>query len=96
MHLFIFRPADAAFRGDAYLQITHGISKYGDVLCLEDINLEFQPGQLIAVVGPVGAGKSCLLHLIMGELPLFSGRLNVRGVVSYASQEAWLFVGMIK
>ncbi|CAH1104174.1 unnamed protein product [Psylliodes chrysocephalus] len=90
------RPADAAFRGDAYLQITHGISKYGDVLCLEDINLEFQPGQLIAVVGPVGAGKSCLLHLIMGELPLFSGRLNVRGVVSYASQEAWLFVGSVR
>ncbi|CAG9860600.1 unnamed protein product [Phyllotreta striolata] len=90
------RPMQSAQRGDAYIQIIHGHSKYGDILCLEDLNLEFKPGQTVAVVGPVGAGKSCLLHLIMGELPLFSGKLNLRGVVSYASQEPWLFVGSVR
>ncbi|KAI2474040.1 Putative multidrug resistance-associated protein lethal(2)03659-like Protein [Diabrotica virgifera virgifera] len=78
------------------IHIIHGIAKYGENICLDDINLDIPSGTLVAVVGPVGAGKSCLLHLIMGELPLFSGTIGVDGVVSYASQEPWLFAGSVR
>lgn len=37
---------------------------------LDHITLELQHGQAIAVVGPVGAGKSSLLLALLGELPL--------------------------
>ncbi|XP_057667980.1 probable multidrug resistance-associated protein lethal(2)03659 isoform X2 [Diorhabda carinulata] len=80
----------------ASVHVSHGIAKYGDVVCLDDINFRLTAGTLFAIVGPVGAGKSCILQMVMGELPLYSGRIVVNGVVSYAAQEAWLFAGSVR
>lgn len=63
---------------------------------LININLEIKPGTLCCVVGNVGAGKSSLLQMILKELPLTSGSLEVSGTVSYASQEPWLFVSSVR
>ncbi|KAB0798125.1 hypothetical protein PPYR_09118 [Photinus pyralis] len=63
---------------------------------LTNITLNIAPGTLCAVVGQVGAGKSSLLNLILRELPLNSGSLEVHGRVSYASQEPWLFVSTVR
>ncbi|XP_060873079.1 ATP-binding cassette sub-family C member 4-like isoform X2 [Metopolophium dirhodum] len=64
--------------------------------CLRHINLTVSSGQLVAIIGPVGAGKSSLMQAILRELPLSEGKITVNGVVSYASQEPWLFVGSVK
>ncbi|VVC32361.1 ABC transporter type 1, transmembrane domain,ABC transporter-like,P-loop containing nucleoside triphosphate [Cinara cedri] len=58
---------------------------------LNNINLTVRPGRLVAIIGPVGAGKSSLFQAILQELPLSKGNISIRGVVSYASQESWLF-----
>ncbi|CAI6361191.1 unnamed protein product [Macrosiphum euphorbiae] len=63
---------------------------------LENINLTVRPGRLVAIIGPVGAGKSSLIQAILQELPLSEGNISVLGVVSYASQEPWLFAGSVK
>lgn len=63
---------------------------------IHDFNLKIVENELCAVVGQVGAGKSTLLQVILGELDLDSGFMNVDGVVSYAAQEAWLFEGSIR
>ncbi|KAF5273657.1 hypothetical protein FQR65_LT04657 [Abscondita terminalis] len=63
---------------------------------LANVQLEIKPGSLCAVVGQVGAGKSSLLNLILKELPLSSGTLEVYGNVSYSSQEPWLFVSTVR
>ncbi|XP_060850029.1 probable multidrug resistance-associated protein lethal(2)03659 isoform X2 [Rhopalosiphum padi] len=63
---------------------------------LENINLTVIPGRLVGVIGPVGAGKSSLLQAILQELPLSEGKITVNGVVSYASQEPWLFAGSVQ
>ncbi|PSN47504.1 hypothetical protein C0J52_02254 [Blattella germanica] len=63
---------------------------------LTNINLEVLPGQLVAVIGPVGAGKTSLMHAILKELPISSGSILVGGTISYASQEAWLFTGSVR
>lgn len=60
------------------------------------IDLHIKPGSLCCVVGNVGAGKSSLLQVILKELPLASGRIDVAGSISYASQEPWLFVSSVR
>lgn len=46
---------------------------------VEDISLEVQSGQTLAVVGPNAAGKSSLLRAVTGALPCLSGEVRVSG-----------------
>ncbi|MBR5520351.1 MAG: ABC transporter ATP-binding protein [Clostridia bacterium] len=52
---------------------------YGKNACLKQISLQFQNGELTAVVGANGSGKSTLLKLIAGELAPQNGRVCVDG-----------------
>ncbi|CAI6361980.1 unnamed protein product [Macrosiphum euphorbiae] len=63
---------------------------------LENINLTVRAGCLVAIIGPVGAGKSSLIQAILRELSLSKGSISVHGVVSYASQQPWLFAGSVQ
>src|SRR5438270_11507064 len=49
------------------------------VLALEDISLEVQPREFLALLGPSGCGKSTLLYLIGGFLPVEKGAISVNG-----------------
>ncbi|ETP52527.1 hypothetical protein F442_02504, partial [Phytophthora nicotianae P10297] len=57
---------------------------------LEGVNLEIDPGSLVMIIGTVGAGKSSLLNALLGEMTLKRGSLDLRGDVSYVSQETWI------
>jgi len=46
---------------------------------LENINLEIEPGEFVAIIGSNAAGKSALLKAIAGELPDLSGDVKVGG-----------------
>ncbi|XP_013098645.2 probable multidrug resistance-associated protein lethal(2)03659 isoform X1 [Stomoxys calcitrans] len=63
---------------------------------LDNIDFKVKPRTLVAVIGPVGSGKSSLIQAILGELPAESGFVNVSGTLSYASQEPWLFTGTVR
>ncbi|XP_058792378.1 multidrug resistance-associated protein 1 isoform X9 [Phymastichus coffea] len=57
---------------------------------LRNINLQIKPGQLVAVVGTVGSGKSSLISAMLGEMEKLSGRVNTKGSIAYVSQQAWI------
>ncbi|XP_059222915.1 probable multidrug resistance-associated protein lethal(2)03659 [Stomoxys calcitrans] len=63
---------------------------------LQNISLVIPHGTLCAIVGPVGAGKSSIFHVILDELEHQSGSVKVDGPISYASQDAWLFPTSVK
>lgn len=63
---------------------------------LKNINVDFPKGKLIGIIGPVGAGKSSFLQVLLREFPLDSGFLSVNGSVSYASQEPWVFAASVR
>ncbi|KAF5303186.1 hypothetical protein FQA39_LY10099 [Lamprigera yunnana] len=63
---------------------------------LEHINFIAERGECVALVGPVGCGKTTLLNVILKEVPLSEGSLSVKGKISYAAQQPWLFAGSIK
>ncbi|GFO41988.1 multidrug resistance-associated protein 4 [Plakobranchus ocellatus] len=63
---------------------------------LKYISLEIKKGELIAVVGVVGSGKSSLLMSLIGELPYEIGKISINGKASYCSQTNWVFSGTVR
>ncbi|CCD69453.1 ABC-type glutathione-S-conjugate transporter [Caenorhabditis elegans] len=57
---------------------------------LHDITFNIKRGQLVAIVGRVGSGKSSLLHALLGEMNKLSGSVQVNGSVAYVPQLAWI------
>src|SRR3954467_8484920 len=49
------------------------------VLALDDISLQVQPREFLALLGPSGCGKSTLLYLIGGFLPIEKGAIRIEG-----------------
>ncbi|WP_042394003.1 ATP-binding cassette domain-containing protein [Streptacidiphilus carbonis] len=57
-----------------------GVSKrHGLVQVLHEIDLDLCPGEVVAVLGPVGAGKSTLFRAINGAERIDSGSISVEG-----------------
>ncbi|CAG7836472.1 unnamed protein product, partial [Allacma fusca] len=57
---------------------------------LKNVNLNVHDGELLAVVGTVGSGKSSLLASMLGELEKKNGKVNTRGTIAYVPQQAWI------
>uniref|UniRef100_G1KCJ5 ATP binding cassette subfamily C member 2 n=1 Tax=Anolis carolinensis TaxID=28377 RepID=G1KCJ5_ANOCA len=57
---------------------------------IKDVNLEIPCGSLLAVVGPVGSGKSSLVSAMLGEMENIKGHINIQGSVAYVPQQAWI------
>jgi ABC-type transport system involved in cytochrome bd biosynthesis fused ATPase/permease subunit len=57
--------------------------------CLQNINLRVKDGQLVAIVGAVGSGKSSLLSAILGEMIKVSGKVKrkVTYIRDYGNQK---------
>ncbi|XP_052614436.1 ATP-binding cassette sub-family C member 3 isoform X1 [Peromyscus californicus insignis] len=57
---------------------------------LHSLNIQIPKGALVAVVGPVGCGKSSLVSALLGEMEKLEGTVSVKGSVAYVPQQAWI------
>ena len=86
-----------------------GFSYNPDRVVLRNVSLQAQPGQMVALAGPTGAGKSTLVNLLPAFYEPASGRIlidgqdisgisleSLRAHISVVSQEAFLFNGTIR
>ncbi len=53
---------------------------FGDFVALEDVNVSLPTGQLTALLGPSGGGKSTLLRIIAGLEKADTGTVNIEGI----------------
>ncbi|KDE07748.1 hypothetical protein MVLG_02020 [Microbotryum lychnidis-dioicae p1A1 Lamole] len=86
--------------GDELVSVVHGEfawnSKSSTESILSDINLSVKKGEVLAVVGRVGSGKSSLLSAILGEMTKIDGSVTVRGTVAYCAQQPWIMGGSVR
>jgi branched-chain amino acid transport system ATP-binding protein len=61
------------------LEISELVCCYGKVEAIKGISLSIKQGQLVALIGANGAGKSTTLRAISGLLPWASGRMTFEG-----------------
>lgn len=69
-----------------YLTIEHIEKSFphkdkGDLIVLDDINLEIEKGQFVSIVGPSGCGKSTLLYLIAGLETANKGQIKLNNEI---------------
>jgi len=62
---------------------------------IQDISMSVPRGQLVAIVGPVGSGKTSLLQGLIGEMRKTEGNIVFGGSVGYCPQSAWIQVRSI-
>ncbi len=61
------------------LEVRHITKRFPGVLALDDVSVEFLPGQVHAVVGENGAGKSTLMKIMAGAYVPDSGEILLQG-----------------
>ncbi|XP_040091302.1 multidrug resistance-associated protein 4-like, partial [Oryx dammah] len=88
-------PSDGKMIVDVQVS-TASWEKASETPTLQGLSFSVRPGELLAVVGPVGAGKSSLLCTVLGELPPSQGKVSVHGRIAYVSQQPWVFPGTVK
>jgi len=100
--------AHFAPRGDvAFKHVYFGYSM--DKILIRDLNLKIQAGQMVAIVGPTGAGKTTLVNLLLRFYDVNRGRITIDGVdireikrdalrkaFGMVLQDTWLFNGTIR
>lgn len=56
------------------------VKRYGRVTAMDHADFDLYPGEILAVIGDNGAGKSSLIKIIAGAQPPTSGTIHLRGV----------------
>ena len=61
------------------IDITGVTKRFGDFVALDDVNVSIPTGQLTALLGPSGGGKSTLLRIIAGLDKADAGTISIEG-----------------
>jgi ATP-binding cassette subfamily B multidrug efflux pump len=101
-------PVLAGARGEVALEDV-SFRYQPDVPLIEALNVAVQPGEMVAIVGPTGAGKTTVVNLLMRFYEIDGGRISVDGMntrlltrdnlrrtFGMVLQDTWLFGGTIR
>ena len=68
------------------LQVHYLTKQYGDLVAVDDLSFEVEPGEVFGLLGPNGAGKTTTIRMILDIVPPDAGRITVLGGTPAAAQ----------
>lgn len=71
--------------GGKILELKKVYKAYGDLTILKGFDYTFSKGERIGIVGKNGVGKSTFLHLLLGQEPVDSGKINVGETIVFGN-----------
>lgn len=108
----VAEPADAQVISQPQGDVTFEHVRFGyqsDKPLIRDMNIDVKRGQMVAIVGPTGAGKTTLVNLLMRFYEVDAGKItidgqdiaqlkrdNLRSMFGMVLQDTWLFHGTIR
>lgn len=97
---------NAEIKGEVSFE--HVVFGYGEEPLMKDVNFQVKSGQMVAIVGPTGAGKTTLMNLLLRFYDVQGGSVKIdgkdirdmnreelRALFSLVLQDTWLFKGSI-
>ncbi|MCL2057958.1 MAG: ABC transporter ATP-binding protein/permease [Oscillospiraceae bacterium] len=97
-------------RPDGAIRFEHVVFGYSpENILMQDMDIDVKPGQIVAIVGPTGAGKTTLVNLLMRFYDVNAGKITIDGVdirqlargalrtmFGMVLQDTWLYNGTIR
>ena len=74
-------------RGEPLIEIRGACKSFGNNVILDGVDLTIYRGDALVIIGPSGTGKSTILRIIAGLLPLDRGEIYVKGKLRRGSLE---------
>jgi phospholipid/cholesterol/gamma-HCH transport system ATP-binding protein len=72
------------------IEVRELVAKYGDDIVLKDVNFDIRQGEILAIIGGSGCGKTTLLRHLVGLKPPAAGRISIGGL-DITTQEDGVF-----
>jgi ABC-2 type transport system ATP-binding protein len=61
------------------IDVQSATRRFGDLVAVDDLSFQVQPGEIFGLLGPNGAGKTTTIHLLTGLLRRHGGQIQVLG-----------------
>lgn len=83
----------------ALIEMHNLMKSYGSNVVLKNVNLKFESGKIIGLLGPNGSGKTTIIKLLNGLIPITSGEILINGlpvgieskkIISYLPERSYL------
>ena len=91
LHSFQKAGARAGIVTDAHITVRGLSKKFGEIVVYDNFDVDFSRGEFVSIFGPNGCGKSTLINMIAGLIPVDAGQIRFDGKTLRETKIGYVF-----